>query len=144
MYQYPPSFIVPFAIWNSTTTSSASKKLVWWESYNSLKHNRIKYHKLATLETSILAVVALFQVISQTPTFLNSLIRHDLISFGSWGKEYAKEAVFEKGEKVTILAESELFATPIGFERFPAKISNISPGRFGTGKKLWRYLGRDW
>lgn len=143
MYQYPPSYLVPFAPWEESTTKDL-KKLIWWESYNYLKHNRIKYHKLATLETSMLALAALFQVISQMQTFLNSLVRYDLIFFGSWGKEYAKQAVFEKSERVTILAESELFATPIGSEKFPDEISAISPYRFGTGKKLWRYLDQDW
>lgn len=142
IYQYPPSYVVPFAVWEKIDLAD-KEKLIWWVSYNNLKHNRIKWHKSATLETSVLALAALFQIVSQMQVFLASLIRHDLVYFGNWGKEYAKQAVFEQGEEVTILAESELFATPIGYERFPDNISNISLVRFGNGKKLWRYLNRD-
>jgi len=142
VYQYPPLYMRPFAAWNGIA-SEGHKKLDWWESYNRLKHNRIKHHQVATLETSLFSLTALFQAISPMKAFLASLIRHDLIYFGSWDKEYAKQAVFEEGKDVTLLAESELFATPIGTEKFPDDISAIDPHRFCRGKKLWRYVGRD-
>lgn len=132
----------PFAAWNGIA-SGGDTKLDWWESYNRLKHNRIKHHQLATLEKSLFSLTALFQAISQMESFLASLIRHNLICFGGWSKEYAKQAVFEEGKDVTILAESELFATPIGTKKFPDDISAIDPHRFCIGKKLWCYVGRD-
>ncbi|MCI0555769.1 MAG: hypothetical protein L0287_32890 [Anaerolineae bacterium] len=42
VYQYPPSFVVPFSAWGETASESRVE-LTWWDSYNKLKHNRIQY-----------------------------------------------------------------------------------------------------
>ena len=96
VYQYPPLYMRPFAAWDGIA-GGGDTKLDWWKSYDRLKHNRIEHHQLATLETSLFSLTALFQAISQMESFLASLIRHDLICFGSWNKEYAGQAVFEEG-----------------------------------------------
>lgn len=144
LYQYPLLYLKPFEGW---CNNDKYQSLEWWSAYNKLKHDRIREHKNATLKNAVNAICALHQVISQNQTFINALIRQDLICFGQWGKDYAKEAVYQKEEAiknhVTALVETDLFATPVGAERFPDDIEKISPFHFAQGRKLWRYVGRE-
>jgi hypothetical protein len=143
IYQFPLQYIEPFKGWYNGQKNSY-KGLIWWQTYNKLKHDRIKEYSQATLDNAISSVCALHQLISQLETFKKALLRKDFICFGQWGKEYALEIVYDKNQnkEVTILVETELFATPIG-ATFPDKIETISPFFFSYGRKLWRYVGRE-
>lgn len=140
MYQYPLLYLKPFEGWYN---DGSYQPLEWWQAYNKLKHDRIQECKNATLKNAVQSLCALHQVISQSQTFIDALIRQDLVCFGQWGKEGAKDAVYQKKDNVTILIETELFATPLGAKRFPDDVEKISPFHFSSGRKLWRYVGRE-
>lgn len=142
LYQYPLSYITPFKGWYGAKTKQY-RSLDWWQSYNYLKHDRIRDFKKATLKNAVFSVCALHQIMSQMETFIGALIRHDLACFGHWDMKYAKDAVFQPDNKdLTILIETELFATPLGVESFPQDISKISPFKYSYGKRLPKYVGR--
>ena len=142
IYQYPLLYIQPFKGWLSP--SGSYQQLEWWMAYNKIKHDRILEYKRATLKNTVQCLCALHQVVSLSRTFLDALIRHDFVSFGNWGKEYAKEAIYQtNNDQVTLIVETDLFATPVGAKRFPENTQNISPYHFSFGKKLWRFVGRE-
>ncbi len=142
IYQYPLLYIQPFSGWLSS--SGDYQPLEWWTAYNKIKHDRILEYRRATLKNAVQGLCALHQVVSLCKTFLNALIRQDLVIFGQWGKDYAKEAVYQANNRdVTILVETYLFATPVGANRFPDDIEKISPYYFSYGRKLWRYVGKE-
>lgn len=139
LYQYPPIYITPIYSWTSTKTGKYSERK-WWTVYNYIKHNRIKKHHLATLGTTIEIVCALQQVISVLPTFTRALWRHHLLD-APRNVHYVGQDVEESQIRYFGMVETELFATPTGYQRFPAEIDNLIPFHYG-GKKLARFLGR--
>lgn len=143
LYQYPVRYIEPFKNWSAENTLQ-HQPTPWWTAYNKIKHDRIREYQNATLENTIFSICALHQIISQMSTFFKALLRHDFICFGDWGKEYVLEAIYDPFNKdVTILVETELFATPVGAARFPENIKKLSPHTYSMGQKLWRYLGKE-
>jgi len=105
--------------------------------------DRIQQYQRATLNNAINSLCALQQVISGLEVFKHALLRHDLICFGGWGRRYALDAVYQStNNDVTLLVETELFGTPIGYARFPQDPMQIRSHRFGGGgRKLWRFVG---
>ena len=141
LYQTPPVYIETFKGWYDPDTDSYVT-VPWWQDYNALKHDRIKEYRRATLSNAIHSLGALHQVISLMEVFKSALLRRDLISFGDWGKKYAFETAYSSdNDEVTILVETELFATPVGARTFPDDMSQLEPYWFSSGKKLWRFFG---
>lgn len=142
LYVYPPSYLNPFTNWINISTGKY-QSLRWWKSYNELKHNRIQNSELSTLETALNAVCGFHQVISQLPVFADSLLRHDMVAYGSWAIEGVSDMLKDKDSKYTLLIESKLFATPKGPYPLPDKIEDIQPVRYGQSIRLARFLGRE-
>lgn len=142
IYQYPLRLLRPFENW--LDTNGMYQALEWWQNYNSLKHDRIANYELSTFRTALNALCALHQVIAKNPDFLESLIRHNMICFGQWGQGYALEVIRANDgrEELTLMVESELFGTPVGFNEFPDSPDRINPWRYAYGKKLAQFLGR--
>ncbi len=139
LFQIPLQYATPFKDW-----AVPDGRLSWWGAYNDLKHDRLGQYKQATLSNAVLALCALHQVLSLAPEFLGALVRRDMVHFGQWGERYALEAVHASdNDKVTILIETTLFATPIGAYRFPNEVGQINPFIIGKGKRLWRFLGTN-
>jgi hypothetical protein len=143
LLQTPLKYIEPFREWYDTTTATY-KPLEWWQGYNKLKHDRIKEYKVATLDNAIHSLCGLHQVMALLEVFKNGLLRRDLISFGTWAERYALDRAYSRSDhNVTILVETELFATPVGVLSFPDDIGAIRPHQFSDGKKLWKFVGPD-
>jgi hypothetical protein len=142
LYVFPPSYLNPFMSWTDSS-SGKYEHIEWWKSYNRLKHSRIQHSELSTLETALNAMCGFHQVISQLPVFANSLLRHDMVSYGGWAIESVADILKDRNSKYTLLIESELFAIPKGPTLFPDKISDIQPLKYGQGKKLSRFMGRE-
>ena len=142
LFIYPPSYLIPFYNWidgkdNNNTTLS------WWQNYNKLKHSRFENIELSTYETAINVVCALHQIISQLPAFVSPMIRHNMISCGSFGIDDVKEQLAsETANEITVLIESKLFATPNGRHSFPENINEIRPIKYGQSKRLAHFFGR--
>ena len=126
-YRWPHRLLRPFEPWSRRDTRNAPARLVWWDAYNRLKHQRLAEIPLSTLHHSVHSVCALHQVLSQLPDFLPHLHRHDLIASRLYDVDYLIRAV-SRGEPLNgfVMMESRLFGTPIGQRRFPADISKIS------------------
>ncbi len=94
------------------------------------------------MQTTILSLCGLFQVIAKIPTFLNSLIRNEMLSFGNDFIESVKDELKKENCKYTFLIESKLFASPVGKNPFPNDINDIQVFHFGNSKKLIKFLGK--
>lgn len=142
LFQTPLQYINPFDGWVDANTGKYQSRQ-WWQDYNHLKHDRIQEYRRATLDNAVNCLCALHQAVSMLEVFKEALIRHDLIRFGSWGRKYALDAVYKpKNTDVTLLVETELFGTPLGYERFSSDPTQINAHRFGGGgRKLWRFVG---
>lgn len=143
-YNYPLSYIQPFSKWFNEKKGKYSR-VDWWSNYNQIKHNRIKYSNLSTLETAIKALCALHQIISQLPTFLEAIFRHDIVYYGTWTKEYTKDVLLSNNPTMTVLVETELFATALGQTEFPEDIKDVT--RFAStlwSPKFRRFVGKDY
>ncbi len=139
LFQHPPRYLTPFEGWTSAKTGNYVERK-WWTNYNHIKHNRIKKYSLATLDEAALIVCALQQVISSLPTFTRALWRHGLLD-AVHNVHYVGQNIEESQIRYFGMVETKLFATPIGHERFPSKIEDITPFWFG-GKKPAKFLGR--
>jgi hypothetical protein len=145
VFQHPLGYVFPFRDWYDHSTQEY-RPTSWWKAYNALKHDRINAYQNATLANAVLSLCALHQAISQMETFADALLREDMVCFGNWNPAYAREVAYNRQadkRDVTILVETDLFATPVGVSAFPEDISRIDPWKFGTGKKLWRFVGRQ-
>ncbi len=139
VFQYPPSFLMPFEGWTSGKTGNFAE-LKWWTKYNKIKHNRIEQYNLATLDTTIKILCALQQVISKLPTFTRTLWRHNLLkSFTN--DQMAGQNIEDTNINYFASVETQLFFTPIGNEKFPEKLEDTVPLFFGS-ERLARFLGR--
>lgn len=139
LFQHPPRYLTPFDNWTSAKTGNYVERK-WWTNYNHIKHSRIKKYSLATLGETASIVCALQQVISALPTFTRALWRHNLLD-AVRNVHYVGQDIEESQVRYFGMVETELFATPVGHERFPPKIEDIKPAWFG-GRKLARFLGR--
>lgn len=144
LLHYPLRYVRPFEGWYDPGTKQYIST-AWWKSHNDLKHDRIRQSGKATLENAVNSVCALHQVMSKLSVFAQALLRHEFLHFGKWAQEYAMSAVFGPtvNRDVTILVETELFATPVGVKAFPKKIEDIKLHDMVRGKRFWRYLGRE-
>ncbi len=141
-YNFPLSYIEPFANWYDKKKNEYTP-IDWWSNYNQIKHNRIKKNNLSTLEVTVKALCALHQTISQLPTFLDAIFRHDMVYHG-FGTKSVREALLNKNPNITVLVETELFATTLGQTEFPENIKDIT--RFSStlwSPKFRRHTGRD-
>ena len=139
LFQHPPRYLVPFEGWTSIKTGNYVER-TWWTNYNRIKHDRIKKYSLATLGEAASIVCALQQIVSSLPTFTRALWRHDLLD-AVHNVHYVGQNIEESQIRYFGMVETRLFVTPIGHERFPHKIEDITPFWFG-GKKLAKFLGR--
>lgn len=141
LYLYPPSYLSPYFQWIDTNSNYVALK--WWQNYNELKHSRIDKFDLSTLETAFNALCALHQTIAQIPSFIQPLLRHDMICYGGMSLEFVISELQRGPSQVTVLVESGLFATAVGQYIFPDLINDIRPHMFGNSKKLARNIGRN-
>jgi hypothetical protein len=137
---YPPTYITPFSKW--IDSMGEYKPLFWWQNYNELKHRRIENFELSNLETAINSLCALHQIIAQLPTFINSLLRNNMISYGDNNLNYVTVQLNSSQSETTVLIESKFFATPIGPQSFPDDIENIKPIDYSSSKKLAHFIGK--
>jgi hypothetical protein len=144
LYQYPFSYLTPFAGWVNSATGKYAP-LQWWEDYNKLKHERVREYSRSTLGAAINTVGALFQVLARMDVFFDALLRHDMIDLNGISIDGPLRNILDlmQSRKTlhSILIESELFAITRGCRVFPNDISKLNPRSYG-GKKLWRYAGR--
>jgi len=144
--QYPLTYIIPFENWYDDATNEY-KPVTWWQSHNDIKHDRIREFQKATLNNAVLSVAALHQVISQLETFKHALLRHEYLYTGQYSLDGALHYGYDASEKlIKFLIETELFATPVGAggtKVFPDEVTKINPLSYGQGKKLWKYVGRE-
>lgn len=141
LFVTPPEYCEPFQEWSIENTP-----LEWWSIHNKLKHERIEYIKEGKYISAIHALCALHQSIVKIaehgydPVLGEVLLRHGWIKSdysphllyenfktGSWGNDHA-------------LIETKLFATPLGIENFPNKVSDISPGIYDHNSRLRYFL----
>lgn len=141
LFIFPPSYIKPFLEWRDS--SGNYKPLFWWQNYNQLKHSRIGNINLSTLETAINSLCALHQTIAQLPTFIYPLLRNNMISYGGLHLDYVVSKLNDVPNDITVLIESQFFATPIGQFPFPDDIKAISPFKYGASKKLSHFIGKN-
>lgn len=139
LYHYPPTLLNPFKGWTDRKTGKF-KKLKWWADYNKIKHHRIEQYNLANLDTTINILCALQQVISLLPTFTRALWRNNLLTSHSH-LHMIGQNIEDTQAKDFALIETKLFATPTGYEKFPAKIDDISPFDHRS-ERLAKFLGR--
>ncbi len=139
-FTHPLIYMQPFNGWFD---DGIYTPLEWWGNYNKLKHDRIREHHRATLATAIYAVSALHLVISIFPTFFDALLRNDMLFPGHYNVEYVRENILQDNPVVTILIESELFASVRGSRDFPEDPNEISPALLVKGKMFWRYVGKE-
>ena len=144
LYQYPFSYITPFAGRVNSATGKYTP-LQWWDDYNKLKHERVKEYLRSTLGTAIATVGALFQVLARMNVFFDALLRQDMIDLNGISIDGPLRNILglmqSRNILHSILIESELFAVTRGCRVFPNDISKLNPRSYG-GKKLWRYAGR--
>jgi hypothetical protein len=95
---------------------------------------------LANLVTTLNILCALQQVISLLPTFTRALWRNNLISSRGYS-HFVGQSIEDTAVRYFALVETKLFATSIGYEKFPAKIQDISPMTYGS-ERLAQFLGR--
>ena len=139
VFQYPPMLLTPFKGWTSKKSGEFAK-LSWWSDYNKIKHSRTGEYKLATLNTTVTILCALQQVISTLPTFTRTLWRHNLLA--SQGHTHrVGQNIEDSNIRGWALVETQLFATPIGYYKFPEKIKEISPFEYGS-ERLAQFLGK--
>jgi len=136
----PAICVKPFGDWRR------SKAPFWWSAHNKVKHDRIKQYKLATLKNAVHSVCALHQIISQHPSFLNSLIREEMICFGDYAPNYIVNEVYkQRNSAETLIIETKFFATTLGKYRFDDDIKKANKHIVSAfGKKLKRFLGLEY
>lgn len=143
-YNYPLSYIQPFAKWYDKKKDKYSR-VDWWFNYNQIKHNRIKHSNLSTLETAIEALCSLHQIISQLPTFLDAIFRHDIVYYGNWSEKYIKDELSRSNPTRTALVETELFATTLGQEDFPENLKDLTRHHYSfSSPKFLRFIGGNY
>lgn len=137
-YHFPMKLLSPFRGW--LDQHGTYQPLRWWQDYNQLKHDRIANFRLSTLMTATKSLCALHQIIAKSPDFVEALTRHNMIRFGTLGRQWCIEVL--KGIRVppdmTVIIESEFFGTPAGKESFkddslarpPHWLSNDKDSRF--------------
>lgn len=99
----------PFKEWTTRPTE-------WWESYNKLKHDRMRNYRAATLFNSIFALAGLHQVMASFKDFVGSFLK------AGWINTSDDEVTIEIGSvwglsslhpaPPTMLVESSLFVSP--------------------------------
>jgi hypothetical protein len=139
LYKRPLQYVGPFKPWDS-----GYKELSWWEAYNALKHDRTGSREKSTLRNGVDCLCALHQVIAKLDTFFWPLTDRRLLSFGNWSSTVVSESIYSKDPRhtITIVVETELFATPVGQKTFPVDPADIRPFDFEYGQRLWSFLGR--
>ncbi len=85
-----PRYICPFSYWALIGVNS---RLIWWDSYNALKHDRIGNYERATLRMALLSVCALHQVIATLPCFARCLMRRNLIICSDWDPQHVLDVI---------------------------------------------------
>jgi hypothetical protein len=139
VYHHPPTRLSPFKGWTNKKTGKYNE-LKWWAAYNQIKHHRIEKYKLSTFRTALQTICALQQIIAILPTFTRVLWRYDLISARNYTHLVGRN-IENTDFRDFALVETKLFATPVGHERFPAKIQDISPFSYGS-ERLAKFLGK--
>ncbi|MBN2088894.1 hypothetical protein JW964_04750 [candidate division KSB1 bacterium] len=140
-FLYPPRYLMPFNDW-SDNQSNKYKSVIWWQNYNALKHDRIQQSNKATLETALLILSAFQQLISQLNSFLPTLIRYNMFS-SSPGHDikHILKAIKDQNTYDTVIIESKIFATTLGYHKFPDDISKYYPYFDGYSSRLINFLG---
>ena len=72
-----PTLIDPFKKWRNTKTY---RPLLFWNSYNKIKHDRYKNLKLATLSNALESLGALLIIIVRNPDLVDSIIQAEIIN----------------------------------------------------------------
>ncbi len=108
----PLEFFNPFENWTEEPPD-------WWQSYNNLKHDRLKNYKDAKIDIVIKSMCALHQVIARTIRFLPELVKdgwYNLFS-GELGELMGELLIIQTRGTIgismeTIPVETELFVSP--------------------------------
>ena len=138
IFQMPYEMIAPFSGW--TKQPSQEGQLPWWTAYNGIKHDMVRSASLCTIRNSILSLCALQQAIAVQPDFLEALSRHDMLSaynISTFIEFVRSKTVYNQ----TATVESALFATAIGYSRFPSQWTELyHPDFYGGSKRLAKFL----
>lgn len=129
-----PFVLTPFIDW----TEDSSPK--WWQSYNKLEHDRIRYSDKASLWNTLNALCGLHQIMTKISSILKYTLRFKWIqSFGYNPAVLIKQVSVPNKEN--ILAFSKFFCTPLTPVVWKSE-KDIKPDDFKNSLKLIEYLGR--
>lgn len=145
VYFTPPTLLKPFEEWGDYKT------LFWWRAYNKIKHDRLTYEKLATIDVSIYALSGLFLAIVQQASMISMLVRHDWLKVGGYNPEYILPILSDEKRiskmapgaiSDTFLVQTKLFIATIGTTPFPGLVKDIKPMYYIGNDRLVSLLGK--
>lgn len=138
--RYPIEYVTPFYGW---IANKRYKGMEWWTAYNDLKHDRIANYSKSTMKTALHSLCALHQIIAVLPSFINCLLRRNLMLNGNWNPIFVKDIL--NGETsnetygVKAAFETDLFCSPSRVDNFPIDILQLRFNEYGTSR-LFRNL----
>lgn len=138
--RYPVDYVIPFDGW---VANAQYKGMDWWTAYNDLKHDRIANYSKSTLKTALHSLCALHQIIAVLPSFINCLLRRNLLLNGNWNPVFVKDILTGDTSNtnygVKAAFETDLFCSPTCVDNFPSDILTLRFNEYGPSR-LFRNL----
>lgn len=146
----PPVYLVPFQDWDASVSPGKNYPTpCWWTVYNKQKHSRLQDVDKATLIVALKALCGLHHVITKLPELKQAILRHGWLQIGGWNPEIALETLKDPQRHAsapagtpTYIAESKLFAVPLGPCNFPDYIADLQPTYYVCSQRMIRFFGR--
>lgn len=144
--RYPIEYVVPFDGW---IANKKYKGTEWWKAYNELKHDRIANYSKSTMKTALHSLCALHQIVAVLPSFINCLLRRNLMLIGNWNPLFVKDVL--NGETsnadygVKAAFETDLFCSPTRVDNFPSDILQLRFNEYGPSRifRNLAYIDRE-
>jgi hypothetical protein len=101
----PVQLIQPYKNWTKTPP-------IWWEAYNSLKHNRLNNYHCANFINAIYALAGIHQLMARLREFIGSFLKIGWIDTHTIEVIEKLSSASHEGIVVDVIIESKLFASP--------------------------------
>ena len=115
----------------------------WWNQYNRLKHNRLKWARSVSLFDTVEALCALHQLMTKVPEIIGMSLRFGWIELAGHNPDLLLDGLPTKISPAMheFLAYTTVFCTPITNQHWKV-VADVHPAAFKNSLRLMHFLGR--